>query len=223
MTAVQIVRARLKDTAVGRSNIMRTLTTIYGGHQAVWNLLGHGPDKPRDFVYRLDMSPIPQIYAVLPRVPPDSDVWAVAAKPYDVAIEAGDVLRFSLRANATTRRAAQGAKGARQDVVIDAIHKARASRSPIDRRAITHEAGLAWLARKGNEHGFSLFEAEFRVDAHNVETFEKASGGSPLRISSMDFTGLLRVENAPAFKDALRTGIGPAKGFGMGLLLVRRP
>ncbi|MCI0724558.1 MAG: type I-E CRISPR-associated protein Cas6/Cse3/CasE [Acidobacteria bacterium] len=38
----------------------------------------------------------------------------------------------------------------------------------------------------------------------------------------MDFSGMLFVINPKAFAVALHKGIGPAKAFGCGLMLVRR-
>jgi len=38
----------------------------------------------------------------------------------------------------------------------------------------------------------------------------------------MDFAGVLKVEDSGLFAESLITGIGPAKAFGCGLMLIRR-
>ena len=43
-----------------------------------------------------------------------------------------------------------------------------------------------------------------------------------MRFSTVDFSGELSVVGPAAFGEALRDGIGHAKAFGRGLLLVRR-
>jgi CRISPR system Cascade subunit CasE len=47
-------------------------------------------------------------------------------------------------------------------------------------------------------------------------------GGKGIALSTLDFEGHLTVANAEIFRTALFSGIGPAKAFGCGLLLVRR-
>jgi CRISPR system Cascade subunit CasE len=53
-----------------------------------------------------------------------------------------------------------------------------------------------------------------------VDAQHRGKGGA-LRVSTVDFSGQLRVEDADAFRRTLFTGIGHAKAFGCGLLLVR--
>ncbi len=43
-----------------------------------------------------------------------------------------------------------------------------------------------------------------------------------IRFSTLDFEGILTVENTNEFTRMLFAGIGPAKAFGCGLMLVRR-
>ena len=45
--------------------------------------------------------------------------------------------------------------------------------------------------------------------------------GGELRYSTLDFSGTLTVTAPDAFKVALRQGVGRAKAFGCGLLLIR--
>jgi len=55
-----------------------------------------------------------------------------------------------------------------------------------------------------------------------VEGYEQQRGkGGELRISTVDFHGHLQVVDAQALRQALFMGVGHAKAFGCGLLLVR--
>jgi CRISPR system Cascade subunit CasE len=81
---------------------------------------------------------------------------------------------------------------------------------------IREEEQHAWLARKLN-------------GAAELETLELRTG-RPLyfrkkvtgKIVSVTFEGILRVTDGTAFVSLLKNGIGPAKAFGCGLMLVKR-
>ena len=47
-------------------------------------------------------------------------------------------------------------------------------------------------------------------------------GCVPICFSTLDFSGLLTVADPEKFLSTLYGGIGPAKGFGCGLLLIKR-
>ena len=46
--------------------------------------------------------------------------------------------------------------------------------------------------------------------------------GEPGKLAPVEFEGLVRVTNSKTFVALLQNGIGPAKGFGCGLMLVKR-
>jgi len=46
--------------------------------------------------------------------------------------------------------------------------------------------------------------------------------GTRVRLGTCDFAGTLTVTDEALFRQALKQGIGPAKGFGCGLLLCER-
>jgi CRISPR system Cascade subunit CasE len=78
-----------------------------------------------------------------------------------------------------------------------------------------------WLARQGLRDGF-----EPVADALMVEAYEGARFFSrarrPVQISGVDLRGELTVTDPDAFRRMLFQGLGSAKGFGYGLMLVRR-
>ncbi len=75
-----------------------------------------------------------------------------------------------------------------------------------------------WLIDGGDARGFAVDERHLSVDAYT----QHQGKDEKLRFSSVDFAGELTVTDADRFGTALRQGIGHAKAFGCGLLLVRR-
>lgn len=87
---------------------------------------------------------------------------------------------------------------------------------------IVQKAGIQWLQTRAEKHGFKIDNDTVRVDGYETQTAYKNKSSQIIKYSTMDFNGLLTVVNVDQFIDTLTTGIGPAKAFGCGLLLVRR-
>ncbi|MGW3312067.1 type I-E CRISPR-associated protein Cas6/Cse3/CasE [Streptomyces sp. NPDC001073] len=101
----------------------------------------------------------------------------------------------------------------------------------------TADQQLGWLLRQADRHGFTIPTLlapdpapGLRIDeqmtpapavsliAHDILRFTKRTGGPRISISTVTFQGQLRVTDTQALRNALLTGIGPAKGYGQGLL-----
>lgn len=194
----------------------------YAVHQAVWRVFSDSQDRRRDFLYRVETrAGRPVVYTLSPRQPVDTtSLWRIGSEPFSPKLEPGDLLEFTLRANPVVTR-----NGKRHDVVMDA--KAALTDqglAPEDRPSqaeLVQEHGGVWLERRAGKHGFSVVGETLRADGHQVHRFEKRSGRR-VHIATCDFRGLLRVEDPGRLIESIRSGIGPAKGFGCGLLLVRR-
>ena len=205
---------------------MRAFTT-YAHHQQIWRFFPEDKDSSRDFLYRYDMMREgPQFYAVSARAPAtDAGGWRVESRPYAPDLEAGASLRFSLRANPTKRFAKPGERsdGRRHDVVMDRKRQLRASGQDVDEASLVQEEGIRWLARQGDRGGFDLVPGAVRASGYRSYRFQKAGGTEELAITGIEFEGALTVIDPERFQRTLLEGVGPAKGFGFGLLLVRRP
>ena len=142
------------------------------------------------------------------------------SKAFRPVLRSGDRLRFTLRANPIVTR---GRK--RHDVVMDAKWQLRRGGVPRDQwpaeAALAQETGLAWLLGRAEKHGFATTAEAVRVDRYAVETFVKP-GKDGVRLATCDFSGVLVVRDVERFLAGVRAGIGPAKGFGCGLLLCMR-
>ncbi|MGI5862484.1 MAG: type I-E CRISPR-associated protein Cas6/Cse3/CasE [Myxococcales bacterium] len=188
----------------------------YTVHQLVWSWFAGEPDARRDFLYRHEEDKGPGCFFVLsarePRDP--TGLWRIASKPFAPKLKAGERLRFSLRANPTVKR-----DGKRHDVVMDARWKARQAEG--ERQREVEQPCLDWLEARGERCRFGFERDEVRVEAYRQERFG-GRGARNIRVSVVDFEGILTVRDPAAFIAALERGIGPAKGFGCGLMLVKR-
>ena len=144
-----------------------------------------------------------------------------ATRPLDDAwggLTDGTTLRFRLLANPTRK--------------VDTRSDANGGRRNGRRVPLGSDADrLAWLARHGGAGGFALAMTSADASVPDVSTSvgqptsgksAAASGKAERRVTFVPvlFDGRLRVEDAEAFRDTLRRGIGPGKAFGFGLLSV---
>lgn len=122
-------------------------------------------------------------------------------------------------------------KRIRHDVVMEAKTRIGFKDLPPDKRphlaTLIQEAGIEWLKEKGNENGFFIDDdsvhPSVRADGYCQHRLYKGKGEKFIEFSTIEFNGILTVTDPAKFtKECLFTGIGPAKGFGCGLMLVRR-
>lgn len=191
---------------------------VYRDHAAVWRLFP-GDDMERDFLFRRCEGPGGSMhyYVVSHRKPEGlAGVLHVEAKPYDPRFQVGELVRFSLRANPTISRGAPGARSKRHDVLMDA--KRRASDGEVEDAVL--EAGTAWLRDRSERIGLELDPGRLLQDAYQQHRAKR--GKSWLTFSSVDFDGIATVRDPGRLREALFNGVGHSKGFGCGLLMVRR-
>ncbi len=226
MADMFLTRARLRrDASVNalaeillpEDNDKRVMVT----HKLIWTLFADAADRKRDFLWREAKPGL--FYILSAREPHDShDLFHLdKSKLFAPKLKSGDRLTFSLRANPTIARSNEkNAKGRskRADVVMDAIKPLPTGKRASPRREAIQAAGEAWLSGQGEKHGFEL-EA-VRVDRYLL--LAPPHRTSTMRIATLDFDGLLKVTDPAVFLAALGGGIGRAKAYGCGLLLIRR-
>jgi CRISPR system Cascade subunit CasE len=216
-------RLRLSTETASDHDLGVVLASPYQLHRTIWNLFADHPDRRRDFLYRIDWENGRPIVWMLseraPRAVPKP--WALdPPKELLPALRNGDRLAFELRANPIVTRQRD-----RHDVVMEAKKRlvaAGLSRAEWPTEAqLAQDEGSAWLIRRGVSRGFALRPEEVIVDCYEVHTFAKPRQDR-IRFATCDFHGVLTITDATAFLDAWRHGLGPAKGFGCGLFLLRR-
>lgn len=117
-----------------------------------------------------------------------------ACKQFDPALSAGQRLAFRLRANPTVKRDGKRLAWLRT------------------------EDQVAWLERKGADHGFAVLTCHAASDgfAHGKKTDD--GGARRVTLLTVRFDGILQVTDAGRLREAVATGIGPSKAYGCGLL-----
>lgn len=175
----------------------------YGEHQLLWQLFPQGGRTP--FLYRWFEPQSPAFLVSWAAPLREHPAWRVESKPYTPQLRAGERLAFVLRANATVFR-----EGRRHDIVMDA----RAHGDGRPRLEVANDLGLTWLSRQAERHGFALEETQI--------TYYGQLRARGISLGVMDYEGKLRVTDPKAFALALVQGVGRARRFGCGLLLVRR-
>lgn len=221
-----------------RRAVHEQLAGAYGEHQWLWRFFPSPPGTERDFLFRRrDAEGLPRFYVVSKRKPePRSDAWQIQCREYRPQVPSGVRLSFELRANPVVSRT--GDKGAvRHDVVMDAKKRLLAARDLPNWKAwkpdrttadgqpdpppplydLVHTACTDWLTGRAGQYGFALDQSTVSVAAYEQHGGKRGQ----LRFSTVDLSGELVVTDAERFVGALANGIGRAKAFGCGLLLVR--
>ncbi len=185
------------------------LRDTYDWHQRVWQAFGGRDGAPRDFLTRVDRLEAGYRLLIVSATPPHRPDWCPTpcfrSKPIPEEFFAHRRYRFSLLANPTRKVRVDHPDGSR---------KKNGRRVPLSRR----EDLVAWLARKAADGGFRFDPATLRTIPRGREYFHK--DGTHGLHSAVEFQGILRVTDPARFRETFRRGIGPAKAFGFGLLVL---
>ncbi len=217
--------SRLNLTRQGLSVLLSA--SDYGLHRAMWTLFADRPDRERDFLYRrMDGGSQPEFLCLSARPPVGDGRWNVETKPFEPQFRAGQVLEFSLRANPVRTEWVDG-KQKRRDVVMD--YKTRLKAQNLSREewptsaSIVQEAGAAWIEERAARWGVAFDCRTLRADGYRILDFTKDGRGQKrqVRLATVEFSGVLEIKTPDLLRAVVRTGVGPAKGFGCGLLLLK--
>jgi CRISPR system Cascade subunit CasE len=225
-------RIQIRPGATFSPEFWEIVTGPYQVHSMVWDLFSEKETQRRDFIYRVDSARgRPVIYSVSNRRPVSMrKIWMVETKEYNPVIYKGQRLWFSLRANPIrTRWTPPDEEGRRHhkrhDVVMDAKRIIRAnqetSKGAVRMADLIQLEGVRWLKEKAGKYGFSVDEGHVIAGAYRQMRFRQGEKNREVSISTIDFSGRLCVTDPELFRHALFEGIGPAKGFGCGMLMVK--
>ena len=205
----------------------------YKEHQVLWNLFPHDPNKERDFLFRFIVeNNLPVYYILSEREPVKQPIgWQLEGpKEYQPVIKEGLQLHFSLRVNPVVTRKNNDKPGAnnksRHDVVMELRNTYKSSgqkRSewpPI--ASMAKQAGLEWLEKRQEKLGFTFLRTNVLVEGYHRIQFRKKGGQKPIQFGVIDFSGILTVSDEEKFRNTLYKGVGKGRGFGCGLLLIKK-
>lgn len=189
------------------------LRDAYAWHQWAWQSFPGRPTDDRDFLTRLDDTGAGFRFLIQSATAPQrpttcpEDAWQTKGIPENFFSH--PTYRFSLLANPTRKLAApRDAAGKRRN----------AKRIPISKR----EDLIAWIERKGVQHGFQIDSSSLQTIPRPRQVFVKKSTADTRRHAGLhtatEFVGILKITDTALFILATRTGIGSAKAFGFGML-----
>jgi CRISPR system Cascade subunit CasE len=224
-----ITKAKLSRAPGTQGSLAKVLLAGTQGdrnHGLVWSLFS-GPAEgenveARDFQFR---EAEPGVFIIVSKRPPEDphSLWTLESKPYEPALAIGDRLGFVLRANPAMAVPQPGEKRGKR---VDAIMHAKSKLDDEARKAFGKDqaavVGLEWLTKRGPNIG-----AEFDAGACSATGYSQIRIPRPKREKSIEFSeieyaGALTVTDPAKLQAALFNGIGKAKAYGCGLMLVRR-
>jgi CRISPR system Cascade subunit CasE len=187
------------------------LRDSYDWHQAVWKAFPGRDGNRRDFLTRLDAHADGFRLLLVSQVEPMRPDWCPdvprswMTRPIPESYFTRSRYAFQLCAN-PTRKVTK--------LASDGSPTKNGRRVPLCTRAEL----VDWLKRKGADGGFSIDEDTLRSFSRGREYFEK-NGQRGLH-SAVEFEGALTVQDPAKLHESFRRGIGPAKAFGFGLLVI---
>jgi CRISPR system Cascade subunit CasE len=180
------------------------LKDSYAWHQALWQAFPGM--EARNFLYRVEPHEDGFLLYLLSEQEPEHLAWGRwETKPVRDGFLDSTHYRFQLCAN-PTRRYVKDGQGNR-------FEKSK-------RFVVADPAELKkWLLHKAEQGGFAVEEASLQISPPiNQPFYKNGKKGNHRRV---EFRGLLKVTDRDQFKETFKKGIGSAKAFGFGLLVLQ--
>jgi CRISPR system Cascade subunit CasE len=214
-----LTRAELRRDEPAQKAIARMLLDEGArdvGHRLIWSLFTDDPDAKRDFLYR--EAEVGRFLILSERPPADpAGMWRIQSKAYAPSLTPGLRLGFALRANPAQSVKIPGRdRGVRVDAVMHAKSRADGSFGPEEIEA----AALAWLFAREARLGVAFDRDRCSAGGYHQISIARPRA-RPIRHSVIDFDGVLEVVEPTLLADALARGVGKARAYGCGLLLLR--
>lgn len=185
-------------------------------HRLLWTLFQESPADTRTFLFRGgDGGKADGDFMTVSTTPPQdaAGLWEIETKPYDPYVGQGQTLGFKLRVNPIVE-----SKGKRYDLVATIK---RELGPPPDRvysnGEIWEMAARRWLEPRAERLGVTF--SALRADGYQLQEFAHDKG--KVSVAMLDVSGMLKVEAPERLKAALYKGVGKARAWGCGLLLVK--
>jgi CRISPR system Cascade subunit CasE len=187
------------------------LRDSYDWHQAVWKAFPGRDAEQRDFLTRLDQRREGFRLLIISPIQPARPEWCPAdgeswkTKPIPETYFTRSRYTFQLCANPTKKVSKQ---------LPDGTLTKNGRRVPLSKR----EELVEWIKRKGVQGGFTVDEGTLRAFSRGRQHFNKKSQTG--LHSAVEFEGVLAVTDPTQFHETFTRGVGPAKAFGFGLLVI---
>ena len=182
----------------------------YAWHQRMWSCFPKQPDRKRDFLTRIDnleggfrlwlLSPS------LPSCPPWCPPDRFAVKEIASSFLSHQYYAFNLRANPVKCLVQRNEQGDR---------RGRGKRVPLTK----HDDLRVWLDRKGAQGGFRIVADRPLDISPMVHSYFRKRDHTAFH-GGVEFRGFLEVTDSTQFYKTYYAGVGSAKAFGFGMLLL---
>ena len=83
------------------------------------------------------------------------------------------------------------------------------------------EERLAWLDRKGTGYGFNIITVDVLPMQPVYGTYH-STGREQMKHQGVGYKGILEITHSTLFRKGFLEGIGPAKAYGFGMLMLLR-
>jgi len=203
----------------------------YAWHKRSWECYPDAPEAKRDFLTRIDLLEGVCRLWILAETKPTRPHWcpadSFALKEIDASYLTRKHYAFDLRANPVRALIQVGPDGG--PILLPNGKRKRGKRVPL----VKPEELRAWLIRKGEVRcrdratgadvpgGFKIVETNkvsLEITPMTKHHFRKKEQSA--YHGGVQFRGILEVTDQKRFIDSYRSGIGSAKSFGFGLLLL---
>ncbi len=176
----------------------KRISDSYGWHQFIWKSFPNSDGQSRFFLYRIDDAGTQFRLLLLSKTSPaPGDFGDWQSKTISTSFLTNQFYRFQLKANPTMRRVSD-----RRRLGIYSEDKLR-----------------QWLENKAEQSGFRIALPSLIIGAPTDEAFVRNRVRG--KHVSVDFQGMLEVNDRDAFKTAFENGVGSAKSFGYGMLMLQ--
>ncbi|GAB3029580.1 type I-E CRISPR-associated protein Cas6/Cse3/CasE [Bowmanella dokdonensis] len=219
-------KVTLNNSSLAKQELIKLLDKgAYASHQLLWKLFADTAEQQRPFIFREEINHGVPTFYVLSRVAPlnKPEIFVQHVKPFSPKLVAGSRLAFQLRANPTININDGSKNGKNHDVLMHAKTKLKKSGiQDVEQIKLGQEAAARdWLQdeKRLNSLGIEL-EAVPDIVSYQQHLSYKRQG--KIRFSTVDYQGVLKVVQPDRFVTKIAEGIGRAKAFGCGLMLMRR-
>lgn len=201
----------------------------YSWHKKIWECYPDMPDARREFLTRIDrLERVFRIWLLSRRKPvrpPWCPVEGFALKDISPSFLSHRFYAFDLRANPVKTIVQRGPDG--ETLYCPNGKRKGGKRVPV----VKPDELRAWLVRKGEARcrdertgldipgGFRIVD-EKPLEISPMEESHFRKGGQAGYHGGVQFRGILEVTDPQRFAETYYSGIGSAKGFGFGMLLI---
>ncbi|GLZ38733.1 type I-E CRISPR-associated protein Cas6/Cse3/CasE [Actinokineospora sp. NBRC 105648] len=224
---MHLTRLELNPARRGARELLASPHRLHGAVVKAFPAAHRDPTTAGRVLWRLDSGTHQTLlYIVSPHLPdlthvvevagwPTTSSWA--SRPYTPLLDrlaVGQQWAFRLTANPT--------RSSRKPDADSAAAPAEKSRR---RGHVTAAQQTTWLLDRRDQHGFSITETidkELDVAVQSRHTWRFTRDSHTVTLATATFGGRLEITDVDAFRRALTHGIGPAKGYGCGLLTLAR-